>query len=402
VTEHKPTASSRRNFLALLGAGAAASAVPSMACSKRASSSGSAINPKDVSAVLPRHMPRELVAPDLPGEGCIPSGYFKYPSTLVDAVADKPGTSGREIKALVPFWGPSPPGLGRNTYLSAVNEQLGTPINPSVQDGINYADKLSAVLGARDVPDLMCAPNWEIDKIPRFADAVRALFTDLTDLLSGDAVQAYPMLATLPTSAWQYSVWSGRLAAVPFPANGPFPWALFYRKDLCDAASVAAPRSLEELHAFGKKLTQPERGVWAFGNVFNMVQQFFKCPGTKGGWAKSASGGLVHKYELPEYKAALAYTARLYREGMVHPDLMASRGGDAKQLFSSGKILMVEDGLGAWRGMQSEQAKVTPGFNMQPVPYFSAVGLHLHQEGPGPRAHAGAAAGAQLVGCTLR
>ena len=34
----------------------------------------------------------------------------------------------------------------------------------------------------------------------------------------------------------------------------------------------------------------------------------------------------------------------------------------------------MQDGLGAWQGMQAEQAKVTPGFNMQPVPIFSATG----------------------------
>ena len=55
------------------------------------------------------------------------------------------------------------------------------------------------MLGARDVPDLLCIPSWEIAKIPRFSDAVKALFEDLTDHLKGDAVTPYPMLADLPT-----------------------------------------------------------------------------------------------------------------------------------------------------------------------------------------------------------
>jgi putative aldouronate transport system substrate-binding protein len=373
---------SRRQFLALLGsasysglAGVALGAGAALSgCHKRASNTSEFSRARDVAAVLPRYSPLELVPPDIAGEGCVPSGYLKYPSALVDAVREKPGRSTKAIKTMTPFWGPTPPGLGRNSFLEAVNAQLGVPIRPSVQDGMSYADKLSAVLGARDVPDILCAPNWEIDKIPRFAAAVRALFTDLGDYLQGDAVAAYPMLATLPTSAWQYCVWGGRLSAIPFPADGPFPLGLFYRKDLCDRASVTAPRTIDELYAFGKRMTQPERGVWAFGTLFNMVQMFFKCPGSKNGWGKRASGGLVFKYELPEFRQALEFTARLYREGLVHPDLVATRGADAKQLFNSGKILMYEDGIGAWRGMQSEQAKVTPGYNMQPVPIFSAVG----------------------------
>jgi putative aldouronate transport system substrate-binding protein len=53
---------------------------------------------------------------------------------------------------------------------------------------------------------------------------------------------------------------------------------------------------------------------------------------------------------------------------------MATNGADAKTLFNSGKMLMAQDGVGAWRGTQSEQAIITRGFNMQPVPVFSAVG----------------------------
>ena len=324
--------------------------------------------------MLPQQTPLQLVPADIVGQGPIPDGYLAYPTRLVKAVRDKPGSSAVPIKTLTPFWGPAPPGLGRNSFLGAVNAELGVPIHPSVQDGLSYADKLSAVLGARDVPDLLCVPNWEVDKIPRFADAVRALFTDLSELLRGNAVSAYPMLASLPTSAWQHCVWGGRLMAVPFPTDGPFPWALFQRKDLCERAGVAAPRTIDELHAFGKRLTQPERGVWAFGGLFNMVQMLFKCPGCKWGWRKQMGGGLEFKYETPEYRQALQFTARLHREGLVHPDLMASRGADAKQLFNGGKILCYEDGIGAWRGMQSEQAKVTPGYDMQPIPIFSALG----------------------------
>jgi putative aldouronate transport system substrate-binding protein len=182
------------------------------------------------------------------------------------------------------------------------------------------------------------------------------------------------MLATIPTASWQYSVWGGRLAAVPFPTDGPFPWALFYRKDLADKAGVEVPRTIDELYQFGKKMTNPSRGVWAFGAVFDMVQMFFKCPHSKGGWRNKSGGGLEFKYEIPEYRQALEFTARLYKEGMVHPDLVASSGGDTAQLFNAGRIIATQEGVGAWRGMQSEQVNVTPDFNMQPVPVFSALG----------------------------
>lgn len=368
-------AKGRRDFLAMMAVGAVASLGSGAlsGCSKRARAGGLAANAAQVAALLPTYKPLPLAPPDIPGEGPIPDGYLHYPRELVRAIAEKPGRGGPPVRTMTPWWGPTPPGLGRSSFIDAMNAELGVTVDPSVQDGSTFAAKLSAMLGARDVPDLLSAPTWEIDKIPRFSQAVKALFEDLTPYLKADAVSAYPMLATLPTAAWQYSVWGGRLAAVPYPNDGPFPWALFYRKDLTDKAGVGAPKTIDELYAFGQKMTDASRGVWAFGRITDMVQMFFKCPGS-GGWRKKPGGGLEHRYELPEFRQALEFSARLHREGLVHPDVMASNGADAKQLFSSGKMVVMQDGVGVWRGMQSEQAKVTPGFNMQPIPIFSAVG----------------------------
>lgn len=371
-------ATSRREFLAAVGLGTASAALGGSGllagCSKRASAKGLATNARDIAAVLPSYSPTQLVPPDLPGSGPVPDGYLRYPSRLVRAIGEKPGRGGRPIKTMSPCWGPIPPGLGRNAYIDAVNAELGVQVNPGAQDGITFADKLSAVLAARDVPDVLSTPNWEVDKIPRFSQAVKALFADLTEYLKGDAVDAYPMLAGLPTAAWQFSVWGGRLAAVPYPTDFSFPYMLFYRKDLTDRAGVPIPRTIDELYQFGKKMTDPGKGVWGFGNIFDMVQMFFKCPAVKYGWRRKRSGGLEFKYEIPEYRLALEFTARLYREGLVHPDVVASKGADAQVLFNGGKMIASQDGPGAWRGMQSEQTKVTRGFNMQPMPIFSATG----------------------------
>jgi putative aldouronate transport system substrate-binding protein len=105
-----------------------------------------------------------------------------------------------------------------------------------------------------------------------------------------------------------------------------------------------------------------------------MVQMFFKCPSKKGGWREQPGGGLVHKYELPEYRQALEFTARLHREGLVHPEVIENNGADSKQLFNSGRLVATQDGMALWRGAQSEQPKITPGYDIQPMSIFSAVG----------------------------
>ncbi len=369
---------SRRNFLGLVGLGAAAVAGgPLLAgCSEKPAGTGTAQNLDAFADLLPAHKNLDLsISPDVTGARPVPDGYTRYPSTLVDAITEKPGTSGKEITAMTPAWGPAPPGIGQSAYLQAVNAELGIPVNFTIQDGITYADKLNAMFGARDVPDLLCVPGWEVEKIPRFAEAIGVLFEDLTDHLKGGAVDAYPMLATFPTGAWRNAIWNGRLAAVPNPTDGPFPWALFSRKDLLDARGLATPTSLDELLALAKEVTDPARKVWAFDDVFAMIQMFHKVPGSKGGWRLKADGTPEFKYETPEFRQALEVMVKIYQDGLVHPDIMASKGADAKQLFAkSGAIVFKQDGFGFWQGAQAEHQKVNAKLNIQPVPIFSATG----------------------------
>ncbi len=372
----QPPESGRRGFLTVMGAAAAGMVLGACGkCTSVTRAKGSASNAAQTAAVLPAHHPLDLLAPDLPGDALIPDGFLRYPTQRLSRVLEaKAGRGGPPITTMTPVWGPAPPGLGRNSFLDAINAELGVTVSPSVQDGITYGNKLSAMLGARDVPDLLCVPTWEVGKIPRFSQAVKALFTDLTDYLQGEKVRSYPMLATLPTSAWQHGVWGGRLSAVPFPADGVFPWAMFYRKDLTDKLGVAAPSTVDELYQFGKKVTNPSKSVWAFGDTFEMVQMYFRCPGMQGGWRRKPSGGLEHKYETVEYKQALEFTARLYKEELVHPDMVASSGADAYQLFKSNRILMMRDGMGGWFNLQRDQQKIDPAFNMQPLPLLTSDG----------------------------
>ncbi|MBW6439070.1 extracellular solute-binding protein [Actinoplanes hulinensis] len=368
---------SRRAFLELLALGTATTTAGSLltGCSESPVGSGTAQNLNAFDAILPAQQDLAIgVKPDILGTRPVPDGYTRYPTGLVDAIPGKPGTSGRPITAMTPVWGPAPPGTGRSAYLQAVNADLGTPVEFTVQDGNTYADKLNAMLGARDVPELLCVPGWEIEKIPRFAQATQLLFTDLTDRLRGEAVRSYPMLGSFPTAAWRNAVWNGRLFAIPNPADTPFPYALFTRKDLLDARGSAMPAGLEELLALGKEITDPARGVWAFSDLFAMMQMYHRVPGAKGGWRLTADRTPEFKYETPEYRQALEVMTKIYRDGLVHPDLAASKGGDQDQLFASGSIVFAQAGLGFWQAAQARQQKINPKVNFQPVPVFAAGG----------------------------
>ncbi|MFC7532573.1 extracellular solute-binding protein [Actinoplanes sp. GCM10030250] len=362
----------RRNFLGLVGLGAASVAGGGLltGCSKEPGAKGSATTAEQAAGVVPNFKDSTLVQPDVKGVRPMADGYVKYPTTLADAVTDKAITSGKPITATTPWWGPAPPTA--NKFVEAVTADMGGTINFSIQDGTTYGDKLNTMLGARDVPDLTCIPGWEINKLARFSEGVHVLFEDLTPYLAGDKISAYPLLSGIDTKAWQDSVWGGKLMGVPFPTDAPFPTALFYRKDVADQRGIAAPTTLDELYDFGKKMTNEGKGEWAFGDIFQEVLQICGNTGSQNGWAKGADGKVYHRYETPEYQRAVEFMAKIYSEKLIHPELASSKGGDVKTLFKGGKIFMFADGGGAWKEVQRPAVAITPAFNMQAVKVFGA------------------------------
>src|SRR5688572_24937969 len=118
-----------------LGTLAAAGGGALAGCGEGSSGGGSATDTDKLSALLPRQRNLSLaVKPDIVSTRPVADGYTTFPSEFVDAVAEKPASSGQTIRAITPAWGPAPPGLGQNAYLEAVNAELGVPVDFSVQD----------------------------------------------------------------------------------------------------------------------------------------------------------------------------------------------------------------------------------------------------------------------------
>ena len=365
---------SRRTFISLLGAGAAAAGgVTLTGCSdgkSGSSSAGRAETEDKLSGLLPKYAEYESVKPDLPGENGASPGFTHYPSELKRAVQDKAVPSGKEVSAMTPLWSPLPPGLGNNSYYDANNERIGAPVRFNILNGNDYGDKLGPILAAGNVPELLCIPGWNISSLTRFSQAADKLFEDLTPYLAGDKASAYPMLANLPTRAWAYGVWNSQLKAVPFPGDG-FPWALFYRKDIFDQVGAEPPKTADDLLALGKQLTDAKAGRWAFGAISDEVVRAFRAPAD---WRKDSSGKLVNKIETPEFEAAVAFVRKVFQAGYVHPEVVGNAGADQNALFEGGKLVIRQNGLGGWHEALQRQQTINPKFNPQPVMPFAHDG----------------------------
>jgi putative aldouronate transport system substrate-binding protein len=160
-------AASRRSVLSLLGLGAIAAAGGGSlaACSEKTGGQGTVTGVEQSNPLLPNYIKFEAVKPDLRGTPPVADGYRNYPSSLVQAVSAAPG-KGSTISTMTPYWGPVPPGPGSNQYLDKINQLLGAKLNPNVKDGNTYIDVLNATLQARDVPDVLVIPSWNVNDPP--------------------------------------------------------------------------------------------------------------------------------------------------------------------------------------------------------------------------------------------
>ncbi|WP_084958061.1 extracellular solute-binding protein [Thermoactinospora rubra] len=367
---------SRRGFLGLAGLAALATACSTPSGPRPGTGGATAAAKEKLTSLAPSYIPFQGVQPDLPGtKSTIPGvpdvsgGFTSYPANPAQALTQKAGKGGG-YKAMTPLWGPPPPGLAANSYFQAVNADIGATVEFQIADGNTYVDKAIARLAAGDVPDIMVIPSWEIDKMADFNRAVDQAFEDLTPYLQGDKVKPYPLLANLPTASWEWSVWNGKLMAVPFPTE-PYPYALLYRKDLFDKNGWNdSPKTAEELYQLGKEITDPKAKRWAFGAIHEMAWPIFKVPQE---W-RYEGGKLVHKYETPEFEQMLAWMRKLYEEELIHPNVVSSKSANEKELIGSGQILIYRDGLGGWKELLIQHRPRNPDFALNAFPVFAHDG----------------------------
>lgn len=319
--------------------------------------------------VLPDYVPVNLVKPDFPsvmGPAGVPSApaYLKWPTSQVRAFSG-PVTSG-SFTAMTPAWWAIPP--QPNAYFDAVNKRLGASIQFEIQNGNDYGTKVAAMLAGKQLPDLYVIPTWNFP--PGMLDAVTSLFADLTDHLKGGSIRKYQFLANLPTGSWQYGAFNNRLYGIPFP-NGLFGVAPYYRKDVFDQLGVGPPKTADELYSLARKVTDPRANRWAMGDIFIEVERIFGVPQD---FRVESNGKLTYYIETPEYEAAVAFMARFYHDGLIHPSIVGGDNSQAKTLFESGRMLMYTDGIGAWHEALERNRPSNPSFNMQPWQLFSHDG----------------------------
>ncbi|WP_199034943.1 extracellular solute-binding protein [Glycomyces salinus] len=296
------------------------------------------------------------VEPDLVGEPPNhPSGFTSYPEPA-QAIAEVPANTGT-YGLTIPTWGTPP--SSDDSYFSAVQEAWGgTTIDLRHADGNTFADTSVQWLRAGEFGDGIFMYSWMLTSHTDFRETVVNQFYDLTDILTGDISDRWPLLAGRATEAWGKSVWSSdpedsesaRLYGIPGNLRGGPQNGMFVRTDLLEEADLAIPTTVEEVLEVARAWSDEAAGKWAFYGLDYLTPQWFGLASGHG-WAW-IDGKLVHNCERPEYTEWLEFRRTLWDEKLVHPDAPAA-SLDSKELHKAGTTLFKQDGMSYWGDFDS-------------------------------------------------
>ncbi len=305
--------------------------------------------------------------PDLPGDETILDGFLSYPEAPKQVITEAPG-DGTPITFMTNIPGAIPPPAADNAFWTELNKRLGSPLDISMASNDEYADKFATRVAGNDLPDLINIPPGTA-QIPGL---LKAKARDLTEFLSGDAVQAYPFLANLPEVYWKGCVFNGGIYGVPVPRGMARTMLPLYREDLLAAKGIEnpAPKNFQEFFDLCVEMTDQRSNRWAWASApTNYVKQMLEIPYL---WSE-VGGAFTSSNEHPRVPDALEAVRKLVDAGVVNPDAFTSGASARKQWFNGGIVSFELDSFVAWNGFYaSNTGNDEFSVNMLDVPGFES------------------------------
>ncbi|WP_371529522.1 extracellular solute-binding protein [Streptomyces sp. NBC_01283] len=339
---------SRRTLLRSIAVGGAAVAAPSLltACSTDSSGGGSVSNANKKATPWPTYTPAKGPKPDLAptAEGVQP-GFTKYPEKLVRATAEKPGNGKQKIKVMTITYGTPPKPVGSNKFWQAMNEALGVEVEFSVVPDADFRSKMSTLMSGDDLPDMINFGGGYV--LPRESQFVKSRCADLSEYLSGDAVNDYPNLANIPTYAWEgMGRVSGGIYGLPVE-RAKVQGAMFINREAFDKAGYKPGMAAADFQTMAREASRDKKSalgassVGFFGYLYHAMWH-----GAPNQW-QIKNGKVTDMYGTDEFRAALEYMSKMRKAGSYNSDATSISQVDLKTQFYNGTVRSMTDGWGA-------------------------------------------------------
>ena len=315
---------------------------------------------------LPTYIPYPGFTADLPGTDGVTDTMLTYPANP-EPVTDGPPGDGQDFGAFALTNTPVPPSMDQNGFWQELNKRLGATMSVALVPSGDYTDRFQTTVAGDRLPELFT--YWP-KGIPGLPSLLRERAADLTDLLSGDAIENYPFLAAIPTDSWRSTVYGGRIYGIPIARAAQSSVVLYGRFDLLgDLGIDPNPGSWEEMRSMFAEVDSTN--TWALANVpMQVIRQSFGIPN---GWSVDDGGNWTSANEHEAQLDALEAGRKLVEDGLVHPDTTSADNQQRQSWAVAGTTWFLEDTFSA-----------RPAFtNMTSVPVDLDVVLPPLAEGGG-------------------
>jgi putative aldouronate transport system substrate-binding protein len=352
------------------------------ACSAPAPITSAGVTPSASSTLaLPTYVPFQGPTPDLPGtpDGLVPPGYLNYPRNPTRSV-QQPVGGGEDVTAVTYTTQAPPTPAEQNPAWQLVNQEIGFNVKLPLTQLADYPTKLNTIIagGASSLPDLLslgAGNGLGIASLPEF---LQSQCTDLTQLVSGDAIKQFPNLANLPPYAWRNAVFNNRIYAVPSVRHSISSSIMFGKGALLEPAGGINFKNTDDFLRAMKQLTGGG-SQWGLGSTSGaptngipaIATYFLESFGAPNSWRETAAK-LTKDWETDEFKAAIAYVRQLWDAGVIHPDSPTMSVNQAAQSFYAGKYALWANGLIIGDVVWNRANAQDPNFSMRAVAPFPA------------------------------
>ncbi len=262
-------------------------------------------------AVTPTTEP--TAAPTEPG--ATPTEYVRGPVTMTVAGVQIDDTSGF----------PEGQTLEDNVWLTYYKEELDvTIVNKWVVPQAQYNEKMTAQIGAGDVPDLMKIDTGLFQLLIE-----NDLAEDLTAAYDATANEWLKAFAEMDNGiGLQCATRDETLYAMPYYNDAVYTSSFWIRKDWLDKFALPVPKTMEDVYNAAKKFVEEDPdgnsqkdtmglGLWmntSINQVEAVMTGFSAYPSM---WVEGDGGKAVLSATTANAKKALEWLNRMYAEGLI-------------------------------------------------------------------------------------
>lgn len=211
----------------------------------------------------------------------------------------------------------------------------------------DYEKQLTLGIASGQLPDLVILDGCGMASFIQLG-----LFGDISDAnINWDEYIAGPLDSTMM---------DGKHYGIPFATNCT---ALFYNKDMFDAAGIEYPdenTTWEEFREMAKALTDPETGVYGFGNAaVNTDEGTFQCLQ----WLYTAGGSYL---DIESGVDAYTLMQEMIEEGSWTKECVNWTQSDVNNNFMAGNLAMQQNGPWQVPGIEANAPDLNYGVTVLP------------------------------------